>query len=151
MPDGSTFDRRTALTSSQPSTPASVAAGLVKEYEWVALQHHVHSIRSGKPTVGPADFVALRTKAFLHTWAGSGFTMPTYPGSVRFWELVAFFEREWFEKRRGQRRLPHERAAEALLARGRELSAATGDYFKVSRFRRSLAVKTQRLSSGRGD
>jgi len=141
MPDGSTFGPKIAYAQHQSATPEPVITGLVTLEEWTALQRHFAAMQSPEPTRGPADFAALQARAILHDWAGSGFTIPGHRNSVHFWQLVAFFEGQWVEKRRNRRKLPHEKAAAVLLQRGRELNEAKSDYYKVSRFRRTLAAK----------
>jgi hypothetical protein len=141
MPDGSTFRPQILFAQDHSATPEPVTTGLITIEEWTALQRHFEAMQGSEPTRGPADFVALQTRAILHDWVGSGFTMPGHRNSVHFWQLVAFFEGQWVEKRRNQRQLPHEKAAAVLLQCGRKLSDAKSDYYKVSRFRRTLAAK----------
>jgi hypothetical protein len=67
--------------------------------------------------------------------------MPTYRGSVRYWHLLSFFEKEWIDARADEPLRPHELAALELYKRGHALTNAQKKFYKVSRFRLTLAKK----------
>lgn len=144
MPDGSTFIRENATASSshgQLLYRDPFALGIVSQAERAALRRHRRAIKG--QTTGAAEFPALRARTILHAWPGTPDSMPVFPGSVRYWHLIAFFEGEWVEKRRGSKLLPHERAAAVVCRRGMALHDSKRQFLEISRFMLNLAAKNR--------
>lgn len=142
MPDGSIFARQIDKSYRSPfhSTFDPVKAGYLTANEWSSWKQH-SQIR-GRRTKGAASYAALRAQAILHTASNSladDSWLTVRRGSVRYWHLIALFERDWIEARRDKNLQPHEKAALALFKRGVDLSQSKAPFYKVSRFRLVLA------------
>jgi hypothetical protein len=131
-----------------------IALGLATREQLDAHNHHLDVMESktDKPS-GAADFGALHVQSVLNgPWQLNG---PVFPGSKRYWWLIAFNEAQWAVKREGGARrpgkwtvdetglrsrehfhwpprsklLPHEKASADLMTVCEELNATGSTYF----------------------
>jgi hypothetical protein len=162
MPDGS---MRNLARQTQISTPSQaskdrmtlrihfdwsagpVELGLVTTDQFLAMRRHFAAM-DAREVKGEADPGALHVMTTMNGWPNNP---PIYRGSMRYWWLMAFNEREWVACREGcllspvsRRKLTvREKAAEDLYSAMTRLRSLKSKYYNYSRFCRLLAEDCQ--------